>query len=168
MTDEVVEMNKQVEDNKTYKISGWLIVIALFVLYDPLRSLHSMLTTYPATFSSGNWAAFTDKSGPAYLKFYDVVLITEIIVSFLFFLAYTYIAILFFMKKYKFKFWYLSVILLSFFWVFLNPYILSIIVPNYEIMNSDTLKYSVRIVVIFIMVVPYIFRSKLAKLVFIR
>lgn len=161
---EPMDENKSAEP---LKIGGWLILVGIGIVVSPIRLLHSLVTTYPQIFSDGTWEALTTAGSEAYSTIWAPLLIGEIAVNSLMVLLGLYLAFLFFTKRVSFPKWYLGVALFSSTFILLDAYLVTLVVPELEVFDSETAKEFGRSLVALFIWAPYLLISQRAKDTFV-
>ena len=148
-------------------IGGLLFLVAIGVVFAPLRVLHLIVTTYPTIFSDGTWEALTSQNSEFYSPFWGPVLIGELTVNVVFLVVGVYMAYLFFTKKAVFPKWYFGLALFSSAFIILDAYLVSLIMPEIEMFDSDTQKEFFRSLFSLLVWSPYLLFSQRAKDTFV-
>jgi len=158
----------EIEEKSPRDIGGWLIFVALGVIFTPLRILYFLATTYPPMFSSGAWHSLTTETSEAYSPYWAPYLFGEIAVNLVVVGAALYSASLFFSKKSSFPKWYAGIAIFSVIFIFLDSYVATLIIPDMSLFDADTGKEFGRSLVSALIWTPYLFLSQRSKETFIR
>ncbi len=162
---EKVEMS---EANEPLKIGGWLILIAVGVIFNPVRTLYFVGTTYPPIFADGIWEMIITPGSEAYSPLLAALIIGEILVNLMFSLLGVYLAYLFFTKKSVFPKWYLGLALASVAFILADTYLVYLALPELEIFDSETTRELIRGLITLCIWCPYLFISQRSKDTFIK
>lgn len=156
------------EDKKALAIGGWLILIAIGIVFTPIKVLILMMTTYSEIFLSEAWGSLTTQGSDAYNPLWAPIIIGEMLFNGVIFFAYLYMAYLFFCKKSAFPKWYISVAVLSLIFIVADAFSLKLVIPDEPAFDSDTLKEFLRSLFIVVVWVPYMLISTRVKATFIN
>lgn len=163
-----METSEVSENKESLKIGGWLIIVAIGVILSPLRLIHLVGTTYPSIFSDGTWEALTTVGSEAYSPIWGPFLIGEITVNLIMILLGLYLAYLFFTKKTALPKWYFGLALFSTIFILLDSYMVTLVIPDTEVFDSETLKEFGRSLVSLLVWSPYLLFSQRAKDTFVN
>lgn len=150
------------------KIGGWLILVAIGVVLSPIRLLMLMGTTYPGIFMDGTWEILTIEGSASYSPIWAPFLLGEIFVNAVFLILGLYLAYLFFTKKASLPKWYLGLALCSSVFIVVDAYIVTLVLPEAEVFDQETLKEFFRSLVSLLIWSPYLLLSQRAKDTFIN
>lgn len=149
-------------------LKGWLILVGLGIVIQPVRLLIVFLPMYSNVFTNGNWEMLTTAGNPAYHPFWATFISIELIVNIGIFIAMIYLAYLFFTKKEKFPRFFIGLAVFSLVFILLDALGAKIVMPNDPIFDVDTVKELTRSLLQVIIWVPYMLRSKRVKATFIK
>ncbi|KGY13911.1 hypothetical protein NM22_00110 [Vibrio tubiashii] len=158
------------EDTKNIEprtIGGLLILVALGVTFTPIRILYVMLETYPPLFSDGSWEILTTPASAVYSPFWAPVIIGEIVANLIFVLLGIYLAYLMFTKKAAFPKWYFGLAVFSTCFIVIDAYIVSLLVPELQMFDSETVQEMGRSMITLCLWTPYLFYSQRSKETFV-
>ncbi|MCP4986689.1 MAG: DUF2569 domain-containing protein [Colwellia sp.] len=150
------------------KLGGWLILVALGVVLSPLRLLHLSGTTFPPIFTDGTWEALTTQGSEAYSPIWGPFLIGEILINLIMVLLGIYLVYLFFTKKATLPKWYFGLALFSTVFIVIDAYIVTLVVPDMEVFNSETMKELGHSLVRLLIWSPYLLFSQRSKDTFLN
>lgn len=156
------------EEKVPRDIGGWLILVALGVIFAPLRILYFSSTTYPPMFSDGTWEALTTETSEAYSPIWGPFLLGEMVVNLAVVGASVYLAFLFFTKKSNFPKWYAGIAVFSVIFILVDAYMVTLVVPNMPMFDPETAKEFGKSLVSCLVWTPYLFLSQRSKETFIR
>ncbi|KOO12840.1 DUF2569 domain-containing protein [Vibrio bivalvicida] len=163
-----METSEVSETNEPLRIGGWLILIAIGVVFAPVRIFYFVGATYPSIFTDGSWELLTTQGSEVYSPFWGPIIIGEIVGNLLFALLGVYLAYLFFTKRSAFPKWYLGVALTSTAFILGDAYAVSLVLPGIEVLDSETTQELIRSLVTLCIWSPYLFLSQRAKATFIK
>jgi len=163
-----MEVSEVSKNKDPLRIGGWLILVALGVILSPLRLLHLLSTTYPAIFTDGSWEALTTQGSEVYSPIWAPFLIGEIIVNVAMVLLGFYLAYLFFTKKTALPRWYLGLALFSSVFIMIDAYLVTLVVPNMDVFDAETMKELGRSLVSLLIWSPYLIYSQRSKDTFVN
>lgn len=149
-------------------IGGWLILVALGIVFAPLRILYFLSTTYPPIFTDGTWEALTTETSEAYSPIWGPYLLSEIVVNLALVGASFYLVFLFFTKKSNFPKWYAGLAVFSAIFILLDAYMVTLVVPDMPMFDAETAKEFGRSLVSCLVWTPYLFLSQRSKETFVR
>lgn len=158
------------EDNKEKLngISGWLILVAIGIIFSPVRLAVLVLPLYLNIFTDGTWEILTTSGSEAYSPFWAPILITELAVNIGQILLWIYVAIIFFSKKSIFPKVYIGALLFSVAFVIIDAFAVKLVLPNEPIFDSETTKELARSLVASVIWIPYMLMSKRVKATFVN
>jgi hypothetical protein len=157
------------ENNDDLKgIGGWLILVALGVVFSPIRLLAMFIPIYKPIFEDGTWEALTTVGSEAYLPSLSFLLIGEIAFNSAMVLASLYLIYLFFSKHYFFPKLYIALIAVSLIFIPLDAWFVSEIFPNEPMFDQETTKEFMRTLIAAVIWVPYMLVSKRVKATFVE
>lgn len=149
-------------------IGGLLILVALGVIFAPLRNLHFVATTYPPIFKDGTWEALTNEASQAYSPLWQPLLLGEILVNIVLLSASFYLIYLFFTKKSAFPKWYAAIAVFSAVFILLDAYMVTLVLPNLPMFDHETTTEFARSLFSCLVWSPYLFLSKRSKETFLN
>jgi hypothetical protein len=101
------------DKNKLKGLSGWLILVGIGVVLNPIRLLFSLIPAYKPIFADGVWEALTTPGSAVYTPYFGALFIGEFIFNTLMFAACIYLIYLFFSKHYLFPKVFIGIALVS-------------------------------------------------------
>jgi hypothetical protein len=149
------------------KIGGLLILVALGLLFTPLRLCMSLVVTFPPIIVDGTWEALTTAGSEFYSPLWGPLLFAELVFNLGILLISLYLAYLFFKKKMEFPEWYAGLALISFVFILVDAYLVTMIMPEIPMFDYETITALVPTLGSLIIWTPYLFLSKRSKETFI-
>ncbi len=147
-------------------IRGWLVLVAIAVILNPLLNLYNLLTVYFPIFTDGTWELLTNPNFPYYVSGVGGAIIFEFIFHILFLASSLYLLLLFFKNDRRFpKFYIIYLVSVLIYGVIDYAIVLSI--PSLAEEAGDSIDLGRNIMVALIWV-PYMFKSKLVKVTFVK
>jgi hypothetical protein len=149
------------------KIGGWLILVALGLLLNPLRLCMSLVVTFPPILIDGTWGSLTTPGSEYYSPLWGPLLLVEIIVNLFMVAVSLYLAYLFFTKKEEFPTWYAGLALFSLVFVLVDAYLVTMILPEIPMFDYETITALIPALGSLLIWTPYLFLSQRSKETFI-
>ncbi|WP_448547483.1 DUF2569 domain-containing protein [Thalassotalea fusca] len=149
-------------------IGGWLILVAIGIVISPIRLIYHLGTTYPSIFVDGTWEALTTKGSEFYSPIWGPFLVGEIAVNIILVLLGAYLIFLLFAKRASLPKWYLGLALFSTVFILIDAYMVTLVVPDMEVFDAETMKEFGRSLFSLLIWSPYLFYSQRAKDTFIN
>jgi hypothetical protein len=144
-------------------LGGWLILVGIGIILNPLRLAVVTFITFMPLFSGDNWEIITTNS--AYLGPFILI---EIILNCGFVAAYIYLGYLFFTKSAEFPIWFIRIFIANAVFVITDAFIGGSFFPDEPMFDPDTLREVVRSIVSTLIWVPYMLKSKRVKATFVN
>ncbi len=155
-------------DNELKGLGGWLILVGIGLVLAPIRILVTVVPVYAPILEEGVWSALTTPGSVAYHPLWEPLLITEIAYNSLMVAASLYLIYLFFSKHYLFPRVYIGISLLALVFIPLDAWLVTKVLPDEPMFNSETTKEFVRVFIASLIWIPYMFVSERVKLTFIE
>ena len=149
-------------------IGGWLILLAIGIVFSPIRIIAQIFPTYFTIFSDGSWAILTTPGSATYHPLWKPILISEIIANVCFVILWIVIAFLFFSKKEKFKRLFIIAILATAVFQVLDAWAITFVIPTTNIFDKESMVELIRTLIYGAIWISYLHRSKRVKATFIR
>ncbi|MHC2068888.1 DUF2569 domain-containing protein [Bremerella sp. T1] len=149
-------------------LGGWLILVGIGVVLSPIRLAILMLMTYPGIFLSDTWASLTTPGSEFYSPYWAPILIGEIVVNGLQFVACLYLMYLYFGKKKAFPAVYIGLTLFVLAFIVVDANVVKLVLPDEPIFDEDTIKELTRSAVSALIWIPYMLVSERVKATFTR
>jgi hypothetical protein len=150
------------------EIGGWLFLVAIGVVVGPIRMVMLLLETYPPIFTEGTWGALTTVGSDFYSPIWGPFLVSEILINVALLSASIYLMFLFFNKKASVPKWYGGISIFSIIFIVIDAYVVTLVLPEAEFLDADTVKELMRSMVSCLIWTPYLYISQRAKNTFIR
>jgi hypothetical protein len=167
--------NKNKEDLKSENenfefegLKGWLILIGIGLLISPIKSLISVSKIYAPYFEPGVLESLTSEDSPNFIPYFKGLFILESVYNFLLILFSFYLIYLFFSKSKFFPMAYISCLLISLIFIPLDASVTSLILPNIESFDKDTIKEFSQLLLQAVIWIPYLLKSKRVRFTFVR
>lgn len=155
-------------DNKLKGLGGWLILVGVGVVINPIRLLVTLVPTYKQIFETGAWEALTVESSEFYNPYFRSLLISEITFNAIIIAASTYLIYLFCSKHYLFPKLYIGIVAVSLVFIPLDAWIVTKLFPSESIFNPEATKEFIITFLSGIVWVPYMLVSKRVKATFVE
>lgn len=149
-------------------LGGWLILVAIGLVFAPFRVGALVLQLYVPLFRDGNWATLTTPGSEQYHVLWAPLLIFEIVCNLGFIVAYSVLAFLFFRKSRFFPKTYIALALINLCFIVLDMWFASFVLPDEPMLDPDTTKEIARALVSAAIWVPYMIVSKRVRNTFIE
>lgn len=141
-------------------IKGWLILVAIAVVINPIAGIIAILMLYYQLFSSGTWEVLTTQGNETYNSLWASILSGELLIAFCWILVCLYIAYMFFSKSRNFPKWFIGAIIFSIVFTVVDAFAVNMVLPNEPIFDPATVKKLSRFVLEFFIWLPYMLVSK--------
>ncbi|MFC3282645.1 DUF2569 domain-containing protein [Litchfieldella rifensis] len=156
-------------DNNALKgLGGWLILVGLGVVINPIRLLVTLIPTYKPIFEDGIWEALTTSGSAVYNPYFSYLLVGEIAFNIIILSISIYLIYLFFSKHYLFPRIYIGIVTASLIFVPLDAWLVTKIFPGMPMFDPDTTKEFVRSLIVAVIWVPYMLVSKRVRATFVE
>lgn len=149
------------------KIGGLLILVALGLLFTPLRLCMSLMVTFPPIIVDGTWEALTTAGSEFYSPLWGPLLTAELVFNLGILLISLYLAYLFFNKKMEFPEWYAGLAILSLVFILVDAYLVTMIMPEIAMFDFETISALIPTLGSLLIWTPYLFLSKRSKETFV-
>ena len=149
-------------------LGGWLILVGIGVIISPLQLLAVLSKTYLPIFKDGTWEALTSPTSEVYNSMFSSLIIGEIFINSMVFIASIYLIYLFFSKKSFFPKLYIGLIVFSLIFIPLDAILVSSIFPNIEVFDAETMKALGKSIIVGLIWIPYMLISKRVKATFVH
>lgn len=157
----------EVKEPSARRIGGWLLLVAIGLVIGPMRILDYLFTDYLPLFSNGTWDTLTSVDSEYYIPGIAVLMISELLINVLVIIVSIYLIVLFFKKKSVFPKWYAGLAVFSLVFILLDAYSFSLLVPEIEMFDADTVKEISRSLISCLIWAPYLLISSRAKETFV-
>jgi hypothetical protein len=156
------------ENDELNGLSGWLILVGLGVVINPIRLLVTLIPTYKPIFENGTWEMLTTEGSEAYTPFFSTLLVGEIAFNTIMVAASIYLIYLFFSKHFLFPKLYIGIVVVSLIFIPLDAWIVTKVFPGVPMFDPDTTTEFLRSLVAGIIWIPYMLFSKRVQATFIE
>ncbi len=156
-----------IKDSGPQKIGGWLILLAIGLVFTPIRLVVTLLTTHFPIITSDSWALLTTESSQYYIFGFGAFLIAEIIGNLLCLVLSLYLIRLFFNRQQSFPKWYIGTMFFYLVFITLDSLVGAIIVPNASFVDKDTIMSIFSCVIALFIWGTYLIKSQRSKNTFI-
>jgi hypothetical protein len=160
--------NSMTEAKNLEGLGGWLILVGIGIIFAPIRIVAFMFLVYADLFSGETWALLTTPGSEAYHPLWSTILISELSINVGLVLVHIYMAFLFFSKKYSFPRFFISVLLFTLAFIFVDALVMKIILPSEPFFDPDSAREFVRTIIGALIWIPYMLRSKRVKATFVK
>ncbi len=149
-------------------LSGWLILVAIGLFITPIRLMMFLNATFPPIFSNGTWEVLTTPGNAPYHPLWGPLLISEMVINFLFIAVCVYLLVLFFYKSSRFPKVYVAFLLANLVFIAADALAVKIVMPEQPLLDGDTAREFGRAVIGAMIWIPYMFSSKRVRNTFVR
>ncbi len=149
-------------------IRGWLILVAIGVVFSPLLILLALFTEFLPIFTDGSWELLTNPNSAYYIPGIGALLKFEIIGNILFFVLALYSLFLFFKKDKRFPKFFIALLAYSVLFSILDSIFASSIPGLDEQLNLEGDKELIRSIIVTAIWIPYMLKSRLVKVTFVK
>ena len=156
------------EEKSLQGIGGWLILVAVGIVFTPIKKIMVKITLYPEIFSTGVWEDLTTQGNEAYSPLWAPSIIGEILFSCGLIIVLLYMAYLFFAKSRNFPKWYVVIAIINVQFIAADAFIINMFLPSQSIFDPGTIREFLRSVITLVVWVPYMFVSKRVRATFIK
>jgi hypothetical protein len=168
MSEQTKTEEKTVEEKKLEGLGGWLILVAISIIFSPIRIVTQIFPLYSGIFTDGTWQILTTPGAEAYNPLWAPILIGELGINSLLILAWGFVAFLFFKKKASFPKWYIGILLFQFTFIIADAFSVKSLMPNEPVFDPETTKEVMRTLVAMLIWIPYMLVSKRVKATFVK
>lgn len=149
-------------------IGGWLVLVALGVVFSPIRIVLELFSIYSGLFSDGTWEFLTTPSTELYHPLWAPIILGELFINGALVLAWIVAIFLFFSKKRIFPKWYIGILLFTLVFIILDAFAIKVVLPSEPAFDDETAKELVRSIIASLIWIPYMLVSKRVKATFIK
>lgn len=149
-------------------IGGWLVLVALGVVFSPIRIVLELFSIYSGLFSDGTWEFLTTPSTELYHPLWAPIILGELFINGALVLAWIVAIFLFFSKKRIFPKWYIGILLFTLVFIILDAFAIKVVLPSELAFDDETAKELVRSIIASLIWIPYMLVSKRVKATFIK
>ena len=156
------------EKERVEGLGGWLIVVALGIVFSPLRIAFELFPLYSDVFRDGYWELLTTPGTEAYHVMWAPIILGELGINLILMVVWVFIGFLFFTKNRMLPKWYIGILLFTLVFIFVDAFAVKIVVPNEPIFNGTTIGEIIRTLIPCIIWIPYMLVSQRVKATFVR
>lgn len=156
------------DNNELKGLSGWLTLVGLGVIINPIRLLLTTVPAYKPIFEDGTWEALTSKGSEVYNPYFSSLLVGEIVFNTIMVAASIYLVYLFFTKSYFFPKLYIAIIIASLIFIPFDAWIVTKVFPGEEMFDTETVKEFMRSFIAGAIWIPYMLVSKRVRATFVE
>lgn len=149
-------------------IGGWLVLVALGVVFSPIRIVLELFSIYSGLFSDGTWEFLTTPSTELYHPLWAPIILGELFINGALVLAWIVAIFLFFSKKRIFPKWYIGILLFTLVFIILDAFAIKVVLPSEPAFDDETAKELVRSIIASLIWIPYMLFSKRVRATFIK
>ncbi len=135
----MLEAEDDIKKSSPYKIGGWLILLAIGLVVNPIRLIVTLFTTHVPIITGDSWGLLTTESSQYYISGFGPLLIAEIIGNLLCLVLSLYLLRLFFKRQQSFPKWYIRTIFFYLIFITIDSLAASIIIPNSSFLDKETI-----------------------------
>jgi hypothetical protein len=158
-----------VDNNGEYKgISGWLILIAIGIIFGPIKMVTTTVLTFQPIFEDGTWEMLTTLGSDVYDPLWGPLITGELTYNIVMIIASLYLAYLFFTKHHRFPLVYILLLTIPLIIIPLDAWLIKLVLPDEPIFDPETVKELVRTILATFIWVPYMLVSKRVEATFVR
>lgn len=155
------------DDSKLKGLGGWLILVGIGVVMNPIRLLVTLVPIYKPIFEDGTWEALTTEGSEVYRPYFGSLLIGEIAFNAIILAASIYLIYLFFSKHYLFPKLFIGVAAASLIFIPLDAWMVSKVFPGEPMFDLETAAEFVRALIVGAIWVPYMLVSERVRVTFV-
>lgn len=155
------------DDSKLKGLGGWLILVGIGVVMNPIRLLVTLVPIYKPIFEDGTWEALTTEGSEVYRPYFGSLLIGEIAFNAIILAASIYLIYLFFSKHYLFPKLFIGVAAASLIFIPLDAWMVSKVFPGEPMFDPETAAEFVRALIVGAIWVPYMLVSERVRETFV-
>lgn len=149
-------------------LGGWLILVGIGVVINPIRLVIIGVLSYKPLFESGAWEQITTVGSGFYNPYLSYLLIGELVFNVTILLAAIYLVYLFFSRHYLFPKVYISVVVVSLVFIVTDAWLVSIIIPDTPLFDTETVAEFIRVLITASIWIPYMLVSKRVRVTFVE
>ncbi len=163
------QKGRQMSEEKNLQgIGGWLILVAVGIVFTPIKKIMVKVTIYTEIFSTGVWEDLTTQGNEAYSPLWAPSIIGEVLFSCGLIIVLLYMAYLFFTKSRDFPKWFVVIAIINVQFIAADAFIINMFLPSQSIFDPGTIREFLRSVITLVVWVPYMFISKRVRATFIK
>ena len=148
-------------------LGGWLVLVALGLILNPIRLLVFLVQTYPPIFQTGAWEALTTPGSESYHQLWAPLLIFEVAGNIAVIVASLALLVLFFRRSRHFPKLFVAFALINLVFVILDAWLGSLVITDEPMFDPVTARELGRSLIAVLVWVPYMFRSRRVRNTFV-
>jgi len=141
-------------------LGGWLILVAIGLVLNPLKIGALVVATFLPIFQNGTWALLTTPGEEAYHVLWGPVILFELVGNLVMIAIAVALLVLFFRRSRHFPKTYIFFMLGSLLFILVDAWAVSLVLPEEPILDPETLKEVMRWALACVIWVPYMLSSK--------
>jgi hypothetical protein len=149
-------------------LGGWLAIVGLGLVLAAFRISAFLMQDYLPMFQDGTWETLTTPGGEAYNVVWGPLLVFEIIGNLGFVGASLYLLVLFLNRSRLFPRVYIGYTVANLFFILGDAWLTSFALIDQPIFDEETMGEFLRALVVTLVWVPYMFKSKRVKNTFVE
>ena len=155
-------------EEKLEGIGGWLLLVAVGIIFSPLRIIFQLFPLYSDIFTDGYWEILTTPGTDAYHVMWAPILLVEMGTNLVLIFVWLFIIFLFFSKKRAFPKWYIGIVVFTLLFLVFDAFAIKLVLPNEPTFDSETVKEISRTLISCVIWIPYMLISKRVKATFVK
>lgn len=157
-----------VPDRQLQGLAGWLILVGFGIIISTIKAIALLASLYKPYINSDLLDKITNSNSPTYIPNFVVLFSVETVFNIFIVFASIYLIYLYFTKKKVFPKYFIFINLLTILSVPIDGYLTSIIIPNENILDQETIKSFFQSLVSGAIWIPYMLKSVRVKNTFIE
>ena len=155
-------------EDKIEGLGGWLILVAIGIVFSPFRIIVELFPLYLEIFKDGYWEVLTTPGTDAYHVMWAPIILAEMSINVILVFVWLFIIFLFFTKKKMFPKWYIGILLFTLTFIFMDAFAVKVVAPHEPMFDDATVGEIIRTLLPCLIWIPYMLVSKRVKATFIR
>lgn len=155
-------------DDAPKGLGGWLILVGIGVVLNPITLIFQLYTLYYQAYLDGTFTYLTDPSSSGYHPYWMPFLAFEIIGNLIILGVAVWLVYLYFSKHRRFPKTYIFLQVSSLIFLIADAWLITLILPDLGPMDPETLRDIGRAVGVVAIWVPYMLLSKRVKATFVE
>ena len=147
-------------------IGGWLILVALGLIFSPPKILFGMILGYMPVFLDGSLSQMIDPTSAAFSPLFVLLVIFEIAVNLGLVVFGVVLIVLFFRASKSFPFWFIVYLLSSLSFILIDAGFTRLVVPEEPMFDPETVAGLAQQTLVCLIWIPYMLVSKRVKATF--
>ena len=155
-------------EDKIEGLGGWLILVAIGIVFSPFRIIVELFPLYLDIFKDGYWEVLTTPGTDAYHVMWAPIILAEMSINVILVFVWLFVIFLFFTKKKMFPKWYIGILLFTLTFIFMDAFAVKVVAPHEPMFDDATVSEIIRTLLPCLIWIPYMLISKRVKATFIR